>query len=255
MVFLKSFKNNPSCSVLMKPNSGPVLEMVAVALAYEGAATVPGTPWRTHLAVLYMSSIACGSAGLWWGRSMLRRINIQVWKNSSKTWRYNWDNSRVEMRLFTSKYVEMVMNWRQNSDMSCRLHMPTCCLLPTRRSRSARINRKDDCLEKVGKKRVQASMMKGPKRWMYGQCVFDLSFIQLLKSLICSCRIDTAWLWPYQHYYCITQQKVARSWLTQMQCYPEHRFASSSAQQNKWLEELYPSLFESNKFLKGNFTL
>jgi alpha-mannosidase len=50
-------------------------------------------------------------------------------------------------------------------------------------------------------------------------------------------------LWPYH----VTQQKVARSWSTQvdlMERYPEHRFASSSAQQYKWLEKLYPPLFE-----------
>jgi Glycosyl hydrolases family 38 N-terminal domain len=48
-------------------------------------------------------------------------------------------------------------------------------------------------------------------------------------------------LWPYH----ATQQKVARSWSTQvdlMERYPEHRFASSSAQQYKWLEQLYPPL-------------
>lgn len=52
-----------------------------------------------------------------------------------------------------------------------------------------------------------------------------------------SCHIDTAWLWPYR----VTQQKVARSWATQvdlMDRYPEHRFACSSAQQYKWLEEV-----------------
>ncbi|KAI0248419.1 glycoside hydrolase family 38 protein [Lactifluus subvellereus] len=57
------------------------------------------------------------------------------------------------------------------------------------------------------------------------------------------CHIDTAWLWPYH----VTQQKVARSWSTQvdlMERYPEHRFACSSAQQFKWLEQLYPPLFE-----------
>ncbi|KAF9264572.1 glycoside hydrolase family 38 protein [Marasmius fiardii PR-910] len=57
------------------------------------------------------------------------------------------------------------------------------------------------------------------------------------------CHIDTAWLWPYR----VTQQKVARSWSTQLDLfarYPEHRFAASSAQQYKWLEILYPSLFE-----------
>lgn len=55
------------------------------------------------------------------------------------------------------------------------------------------------------------------------------------------CHIDTAWLWQYLH----TQQKIARSWSTQvdlMERYPEHQFAASSAQQFVWLEELYPSL-------------
>lgn len=56
------------------------------------------------------------------------------------------------------------------------------------------------------------------------------------------CHIDTAWLWPYR----VTQQKTARSWSTQLDLiarYPEHRFAASSAQQYKWLEQQYPSLF------------
>jgi alpha-mannosidase len=44
----------------------------------------------------------------------------------------------------------------------------------------------------------------------------------------------------------VTQQKSARSWSTQldlMDRYPEHRFSATQAQQFKWLEELYPSLF------------
>ncbi|KAG6862107.1 hypothetical protein C0995_005917 [Termitomyces sp. Mi166 len=52
-----------------------------------------------------------------------------------------------------------------------------------------------------------------------------------------TCHIDTAWLWPYR----VTQQKVARSWSTQvdlMERYPEHRFTCSSAQQYKWLEQV-----------------
>ncbi|KAL5496105.1 AMS1 [Sanghuangporus vaninii] len=60
------------------------------------------------------------------------------------------------------------------------------------------------------------------------------------------CHIDTAWLWPFR----VTQQKVARSWSTQvdlMERYPEHRFAASQAQQYKWLEQLYPRLFERVK--------
>ncbi|EJU04489.1 glycoside hydrolase family 38 protein [Dacryopinax primogenitus] len=68
------------------------------------------------------------------------------------------------------------------------------------------------------------------------------------------CHIDTAWLWPYS----VTQQKVARSWSTQvdlMERYPEHRFAASSAQQYKWLEQLYPPLFEKvkRKIISGQF--
>ncbi|GJJ13977.1 hypothetical protein Clacol_008234 [Clathrus columnatus] len=68
------------------------------------------------------------------------------------------------------------------------------------------------------------------------------------------CHIDTAWLWPYS----ATQQKVARSWSTQidlMERYPEHRFVCSSAQQYKWLEQLYPLLFErvKEKIVSGQF--
>ncbi|KAI0713074.1 glycoside hydrolase family 38 protein [Cerioporus squamosus] len=68
------------------------------------------------------------------------------------------------------------------------------------------------------------------------------------------CHIDTAWLWPYR----VTQQKVARSWSTQvdlMDRYPEHRFTCSQAQQYKWLEQLYPPLFErvKDKIKAGSF--
>ncbi|PSR71657.1 hypothetical protein PHLCEN_2v12510 [Hermanssonia centrifuga] len=70
------------------------------------------------------------------------------------------------------------------------------------------------------------------------------------------CHIDTAWLWPYS----VTQQKVARSWSTQvdlMERYPEHRFTCSQAQQFKWLEELYPRLFDrvKEKVKEGKFHL
>lgn len=69
-----------------------------------------------------------------------------------------------------------------------------------------------------------------------------------------SCHIDTAWLWPYS----VTQQKIARSWSTQvdlMERYPEHRFSASSAQQYRWLEQLYPPLFGriKEKVLEGKF--
>lgn len=60
------------------------------------------------------------------------------------------------------------------------------------------------------------------------------------------CHIDTAWLWPIE----VTQQKSARSWSTQidlMERYPEHTFSCTQAQQYKWVEELYPLLFDRIK--------
>ncbi|KAG0143248.1 hypothetical protein CROQUDRAFT_661493 [Cronartium quercuum f. sp. fusiforme G11] len=70
------------------------------------------------------------------------------------------------------------------------------------------------------------------------------------------CHIDTAWLWPFTS----TQQKIARSWSTQvdlMQRYPEHCFVASQAQQFKWLEELYPQLFSRvrREIEKGKFSI
>ncbi|KAE8270386.1 hypothetical protein A4X09_0g1942 [Tilletia walkeri] len=56
-------------------------------------------------------------------------------------------------------------------------------------------------------------------------------------------HIDTAWLWPFS----ATQQKIARSWSTQlslMERFSEHRFTASTAQQYAWLEKLYPELFK-----------
>ena len=40
-----------------------------------------------------------------------------------------------------------------------------------------------------------------------------------------------------------------------MERYPEHRFAASQAQQYKWLEQLYPKLFErvKEKIKEGKF--
>ncbi|KAK8850374.1 hypothetical protein IAR55_004292 [Kwoniella newhampshirensis] len=68
------------------------------------------------------------------------------------------------------------------------------------------------------------------------------------------CHIDTAWLWPFS----VTQQKSARSWSTQCDLidrYPEHRFSATQAQQFKWLEELYPTLFQriKEKISEGTF--
>lgn len=69
-----------------------------------------------------------------------------------------------------------------------------------------------------------------------------------------SSHIDTAWLWPFS----VTQQKSARSWATQcdiMDRYPEHRFSATQAQQFKWTEELYPTLFAriKEKVSEGSF--
>jgi len=69
-----------------------------------------------------------------------------------------------------------------------------------------------------------------------------------------NCHIDTCWLWPWAE----TKRKVARSWSNQcnlMDRYPEHRFAVSQAQQYKWLEQLYPALYDrvKAKVKKGTF--
>ncbi|GAK67517.1 alpha-mannosidase [Moesziomyces antarcticus] len=77
------------------------------------------------------------------------------------------------------------------------------------------------------------------------------------KALVWSlghCHIDCVWLWSFD----AAQQKVARSWTTQlalMERYPEYRFTASSPQQFKWIETLYPSLFERirQKVKEGRF--
>lgn len=56
-------------------------------------------------------------------------------------------------------------------------------------------------------------------------------------------HLDTAWLWPLAE----TRRKVVRSFSNQlalMDRYPEHRFASTSAQHYAWLEKDAPELFE-----------
>ena len=68
------------------------------------------------------------------------------------------------------------------------------------------------------------------------------------------CHIDTCWLWPWAE----TKRKVARSWSNQcnlMDRYPELRFTCSQAQQYKWLEQLYPALYDrvKSKVKKGTF--
>lgn len=60
------------------------------------------------------------------------------------------------------------------------------------------------------------------------------------------CHIDTCWLWPWAE----TKRKIARSWANQCDLidrYPEHRFTCSQAQQYKWLEQLYPALYDRVK--------
>jgi len=82
---------------------------------------------------------------------------------------------------------------------------------------------------------------EGPQNvniWGIGQWVCITNTLNWSNVCLVSCHIDSAWLWPYR----VTQQKVARSWATQvdlMERYPEHRFACSSAQQYKWLEEVW----------------
>ncbi|KAJ5692611.1 hypothetical protein N7462_002034 [Penicillium macrosclerotiorum] len=68
------------------------------------------------------------------------------------------------------------------------------------------------------------------------------------------CHIDTCWLWPWAE----TKRKVARSWSNQcdlMDRYPEHRFTCSQAQQFKWLNQYYPSVFDRVRrwVRKGHF--
>jgi alpha-mannosidase len=113
------------------------------------------------------------------------------------------------------------------------------------------------------------------ERWeASGARIYDVGPEKPLIWGIGHCHIDSAWLWPYS----VTQQKVARSWATQvdlMERYEEHRFAASSAQQYKWLEQvrlalhssarsvltrkgqLYPKLFEKvqAKIAAGRFHL
>jgi len=75
-----------------------------------------------------------------------------------------------------------------------------------------------------------------------------------LITAVGHCHIDTCWLWPWAE----TKRKVARSWSNQcdlMDRYPELRFCVSQAQQYKWLDEYYPSVFDrvKEKVKKGTF--
>ncbi|KAI9748942.1 MAG: Glycoside hydrolase, 38 vacuolar alpha mannosidase [Candelina submexicana] len=69
---------------------------------------------------------------------------------------------------------------------------------------------------------------------------------QAIVYAVGHCHIDTCWLWPWAE----TKRKIARSWSNQcdlMDRYPEHRFCCSSAQQYKWLEQLYPFVYDRVK--------
>jgi alpha-mannosidase len=75
-----------------------------------------------------------------------------------------------------------------------------------------------------------------------------------LITAVGHCHIDTCWLWPWAE----TKRKVARSWSNQcdlIERYPELRFTCSQAQQYKWLEMYYPSLFDrvKEKVREGKF--
>ncbi|KAK4948234.1 Glycoside hydrolase, 38 vacuolar alpha mannosidase [Elasticomyces elasticus] len=77
---------------------------------------------------------------------------------------------------------------------------------------------------------------------------------EAIVSGIGHCHIDTCWLWPWAE----TKRKIARSWSNQcdlLDRYPEHRFCASQAQQYKWLEQLYPTVYDrvKNKVKEGTF--
>ena len=83
--------------------------------------------------------------------------------------------------------------------------------------------------------------------------VYDTNQEHLIYA-IGNCHIDTCWLWPWAE----TKRKVARSFANQCDLidrYPEHRFVASQAQQYKWLEQLYPLLFDrvKSKVKSGQF--
>ena len=128
--------------------------------------------------------------------------------------------------------------------------------------------------DKKGEK-IYAEGPERPQIWGIGYCHIDTAWYESHHSAIGMLLQLSAFvrLWPYS----VTQQKVARSWSTQvdlMERYPEHRFTCSQAQQFKWLEEVcylirfiisfpqrYPAscihLFSSEskrKFWKGSST-
>ena|ERR1700761_2972968 len=107
----------------------------------------------------------------------------------------------------------------------------------------------------IGKARKLAEKVFGKDWESKGEKIYEEGPIDDVKMWgIGHCHIDSAWLWPYS----VTQQKVARSWSTQVDLierYPELTFTASSAQQYKWLEQLYPKLFDrvKEKIKTGQF--
>ena len=70
--------------------------------------------------------------------------------------------------------------------------------------------------------------------------------IGILMFISCGCHIDTAWLYPYH----VTQQKIACSWLTQVDLLDRYelRFSCSCTQQYKWLQQVFLAA-ETHKLL------
>ncbi|GMK54493.1 hypothetical protein CspeluHIS016_0110790 [Cutaneotrichosporon spelunceum] len=126
-----------------------------------------------------------------------------------------WDSS---LHHHTKKVLNNIIDVFRIGDLSC---IPDC------RKAAEEILGKD--WEKVSDEDNKDASKQNGQLWALGHC-----------------HIDTAWLWPFS----VTQQKAARSWSTQidlMDRYPEHRFATTQAQQYKWVEQLYPSLFKRIK--------
>ena len=108
-------------------------------------------------------------------------------------------------------------------------------------------------------RRSQESIVEGRKlaREFLGNVDSPKVYDSLKEPIIYGigyCHIDTCWLWPWAE----TKRKVARSWANQcdlLDRYPEHRFTCSQPQQYKWLEQLYPKLFDrvKTKVKEGRF--
>lgn len=101
---------------------------------------------------------------------------------------------------------------------------------------------RDIATKVLGNKSPGGSPSEDTKVWAIGHWWVTIQQVELTTHS----HIDTAWLWRYTQ----TQQKIARSWSSQvdlMERFPNHHFGASSAQQYHWLETLYPSVFQSVK--------